>query len=305
MKKMFLPLIFFYCVTLHAQSSFWNNPQAYLGQTPPDETPVRFAPGLLVVKDSFDMDRVAFSADGKEFYYETNNTWYSTDPAVLRSFEYKDGRWVGPTTLFRRYFTPWISADQQTMYLSGGTIRDSLHAYVFKSQRKPGGGWTEPTVFLKEPYALYMFAMTESGVGYVGSKTKDGAGGMDVCTMHFSGGDTTIASLGAPINTPGWNGDFYVAPDESYIIVSANETKDFECELYISFRRPDHSWTAPVSLGPLINDGLAHRWGEYVTPDGKYLFYTRATGPENCHLYWVRFDKLLARMRKQAGLVTR
>jgi hypothetical protein len=24
----------------------------------------------------------------------------------------------------------------------------------------------------------------------------------------------------------------------------------------------DGSWTAPVSLGPLINDGVAHRWGE-------------------------------------------
>ena len=125
----------------------------------------------------------------------------------------------------------------------------------------------------------------------------------DACVMHFSAGDTSIRSLGAPLNTTGWDGDFFIARDESYIIMSANETKDFECELHISFRKPDGGWTAPMSLGPLINDGMAHRWGEYVTPDGRYLFYTRATSPKDCHLYWVRFDGLLERMR--AGLVTR
>ena len=86
MKKMPLLAFLLYCFTSHAQSTFWDSPQAYLGMTPPGDTPMRFAPGLLEVKDSFDMDRVAFSGDGKEFYYETNNTWYSTKPAVLRSF---------------------------------------------------------------------------------------------------------------------------------------------------------------------------------------------------------------------------
>jgi len=84
--------------------------------------------------------------------------------------------------------------------------------------------------------------------------------------MHFSAGDTSIQSLGTPLNTPGWDGDFFVARDESYIIMSANETKTYECELHISFHKPDGGWTTPVSLGPLINDGLAHRWGGIRDP---------------------------------------
>jgi hypothetical protein len=83
------------------------------------------------------------------------------------------------------------------------------------------------------------------------------------------------------------------------MIVSANETKDFHCELYISFRRQDHTWTRPVSLGPLINNGPAHRWGEYVTPDGKYLFYSYGTSPKDCHIYWLRFDRLLEKLRRE------
>lgn len=83
------------------------------------------------------------------------------------------------------------------------------------------------------------------------------------------------------------------------MIVSAKETKTYECELYISFRKPDSTWTVPVSLGAKINDGLAHRWGQYVTPDGKYLFYTRSTSSKDSAIYWVRFDKPLSKLRQE------
>ncbi len=52
-----------------------------------------------------------------------------------------------------------------------------------------------------------------------------------------------------------------------------------------------------MSLGPLINDGVAHRWGEYVTPDKTYLFYSRGTSEKDCAIYWVRFDRLLETLR--------
>ena len=83
------------------------------------------------------------------------------------------------------------------------------------------------------------------------------------------------------------------------MIVSAKEQKDYECELWISFHKKNGSWTPPVSLGPLINNGPAHRWGEYVTPDGKYLIYSTGHSPQDCHLAWVRFDNLLARLKKE------
>jgi len=65
----------------------------------------------------------------------------------------------------------------------------------------------------------------------------------------------------------------------------------------ISFRKHDSTWTIPVSLGSKINDGLAHRWGQYVTPDGKYLFYTHGTSEKDCTIYWVRFNGLLKSLR--------
>jgi hypothetical protein len=44
-----------------------------------------------------------------------------------------------------------------------------------------------------------------------------------------------------------------------------------------------------MGLGPRINDGLAHRWGQYVSPDGKYLFHTRGARASDYAIYWVSF----------------
>jgi hypothetical protein len=49
----------------------------------------------------------------------------------------------------------------------------------------------------------------------------------------------------------------------------------------------------------LINNVLAHRWGQYVTADNKYLFYSHGTSEKDCAIYWVRFDKLLESLRSK------
>jgi len=176
-----------------------------------------------------------------------------------------------------------------------------LYALVWKSE-STGDGWTEPSVYLKKEYGLYDFMPTLSGTCYVASNAHKGNRKdyttYDFCTLTFTKTDTLIQSLGQTINTPGFDGDFFVAPDESYMIISYKEKPDYECELAVTFRKKNHSWTPPQNLGPLINDGDAHRWGEYVTPDGKYLFYSKGTSPKDCHLYWVRFDHLLRKLKK-------
>jgi hypothetical protein len=260
----------------YGQGGLWNSPDAYLGQQPPGDTPMIFALQLLTQRDTFSFDRVAFSDDGKEFYYPTNTTWFNGKNSKIRYFRYLGGRWQGPFVLNEHYYAPTFSIDGKSLYLEGGQP-DSLHAHIWRSDRKADGGWTDPVLFLKTDFGLYDLMPTNSGTFYIGSNARQGSrrdfSTYDFCTLNISANDTIVKSLGTPVNTPGFDGDFFIARDESYMIVSAKEKKDFECELWITFRRPDRTWTAPVSLGPLINNRDAHRWGEYVTPDGKYLFY--------------------------------
>ena len=276
---------------LNAQTNFWNSSDAYLGQTPPSDTPKMFAPGRLADAGAFAMDRVAFSPDGKEFYYCQNTKWYDTDNLKIKCFKFANGRWNGPSILSEHFYAPTFSVDGQTLYfmVSGGI-------QIWQSHRI-GDGWSNPELYLENKCGVYDFIPTESGNCYVGGDPEQKPNTSYFCTLTISNTGSAVKSLGTPLNEPGFNGDFFVAKDESYMIISTKETKDFECELDISFRKPDKTWTNPKSLGPLINNGMAHRWGEYVTPDGKYLFYCHGTSEKDCAIYWVRFDKLLQRLK--------
>jgi Putative Ig domain/WD40-like Beta Propeller Repeat len=281
--------------SLNAQTNIWDSPKAYLGQTPPGSEPVKFAPQLINDTPYFSMDRCAFSSDGKEFYYCRNNTWFSSKDASIESFRYDGDKWTGPATLVRQLYAPAFAPGGDTLFFIGGG-KGGVSQMLRSSK-----GWSEPETYLNRSYGLYDFMPTRSGNMYAASNINGSINDFtcyDICVMApDNSGDTTIHSLGKPLNTPGFDGDFFVAPDESYIIVSAKEHPDYECELYISYHKPDGGWTNPKSLGPRINNGLAHRWGEYVTPNNKYLFYSYGHGPQDCALYWVRFDDLLKNLR--------
>jgi len=59
-----------------------------------------------------------------------------------------------------------------------------------------------------------------------------------------------------------------------------------EGDLFISFRLPDRNWTDPVNMGSPINTGQMERFSS-LSPDGKYLFFTRDTPGYDEDVYWV------------------
>lgn len=299
MKKirlLLLSAIMLNCCCIYSQTNFWQSVQAYLGQKPPDEIPEIFAQGMLV-DSGIVLSRVAFSKDGKEFYYTYAKHWFDDEGIGVKRIVFDGQHWKKPEIICTNLSNPTFSIDGKSLYF-GGT-----GSTVWKAE-KINDGWSKPVKYLDMPYGLYNFMPTESGNFYVGSNddrsNKKDYSAYDFSLLTISEKDTAIKSLGAPLNTPGFDGDFYVAPDESYIIISTNETPTYECELYISFRKKDKAWTKPVSLGAEINTGLAHRFGQYVSPDGRYLFYTKGTSEKDCNFYWVKFDTLLEKLRKKS-----
>lgn len=75
----------------------------------------------------------------------------------------------------------------------------------------------------------------------------------------------------------------FIAPDESYIIFCARDKGRWDKDLFISFKN-QNSWSDPVLLNKYINTKEKES-NPFVTPDGKYLFFTRSND-----VYWVRFD---------------
>lgn len=245
------------------------------------------------------MGRVAFSQDGKEFYFAQNDSWQRGDNAKIMMIRFVDHHWGNPSVIAEQCLSPTLSLDGNTLYMRKVAPGVSLKN-VWQAHRT-ATGWTAPVPYIEKTFGVYDFMPTRSGNAYVGSEPDedDKKNGITYAfsVLTVSNGNIRVKSLGRPLNEPGFNGDLYVAPDESYIIVSAKETKTYQSQLYISFHKHDGTWTEPVSLGEKINAGLAHRWGQYVSPDGKYLFYTHGTSEKDCAIYWVRFDTLLTKLR--------
>ena len=76
-------------------------------------------------------------------------------------------------------------------------------------------------------------------------------------------------------------------PDESYYIFSSkrNDSKSIN-DLDISFKQETGDWINPLNLGSKINNGFHVRF-PYVSPDGKYLFFTRDNGINRDDLFWI------------------
>ncbi len=297
MSKTFSFLVAFLslCQCSIAQTNFLNSSNAYLGQAPPGDTPKVFAPGLLADKGEFSANRTAISGDGKEIYYSTNTSWGNSKDLKVKYFRYDGKKWIGPTILNEHLAETAFSPDYKTLYFCS----DDSGNMVFRSIRTETG-WSSPTQYIVRSYLIYDFMPTESGNKYAASNGTWGkpsdANSWRFSVMPPSDADTTIKNLGSPPNSEGFNGDFFIARDESYMIIT-RETDSLGAKLYISFRKKDKTWTDLESLGPLINGGKAHRYGQFVSPDGKYLFYTHGTTEQDCAIYWVRFDRLLKKLK--------
>ena len=89
------------------------------------------------------------------------------------------------------------------------------------------------------------------------------------------------------INTKYREGDVYIAPDESFLLVISSDRPDTfgKGDLYSRYRNNNDKWSKAVNLGKHINS-ITHDYCPMISPDSKYLFYSNSTN-ENDDIYWV------------------
>jgi hypothetical protein len=250
----------------------------YLGQTPPGNTPKIFP--LSVKQGFFAAERIAISKDNREIFYSELKGYYPNTGESVKKYTFSDGKWTGPVTLFEGYAAPALSVTGDTMY-----VETNFETYF---SVKKHSGWTKPERILLGLDSAHYYHATGNGNYYISSKSGKGAGLSDWCKVSFNGTDTTVLSLGRPLNTSGENLDFFVSLDESYMIVTNRPA------LAISYKKGDGTWTNPRVFGKKIDFGLGS-WGPWVTPDNMYLFYSTGTKQDysDVKVYWVRIDSVI------------
>jgi hypothetical protein len=120
-------------------------------------------------------------------------------------------------------------------------------------------------------------SFTQKGTMYVQSRREGGIGQSDIYRLELEDGQYVKAEcLPEPVNSPGFEGDAFIAPDESYIIVSTfrpEKNIGRSSDLYISFRSENGSWSDLINMGEKVN-GTGGENCQILSPCGKYLFYT-------------------------------
>jgi hypothetical protein len=250
----------------------------YLGQKPPGELPEIFMPGVISNCDLH--SGVYFSPDGNEVYYSKfDGSWH------IMFMKEENGRWTAPKSLCMG-LTPFLSPD-------GKTLLFASQDYDLCKMERATFGWTEPINL----GPIINFARRQDGPSVTDDGTLYYRNAMGIVRSTFIDGCYTEPKiLGSEINSNYYEGFPFIAPDESYMIFSSFRPGGFGlCDLYISFRRDDDTWTEPKNMGPGINSEAKDKF-PYVSSDRKYFFFNSSrisilntkpipNGPGN--IYWV------------------
>jgi hypothetical protein len=259
----------------------------YLGQKPPGMIPKLFAPGI--VSTGIYETSLVFSPDGKLTCY--NLMHLSHRYTAIVCMEQKNGRWTKPEVAgFSGKFhdsDAFFSLDGQKLYFCADRPQEkqgkagNIDIWVVEPNQT---GWSHPKnlgAAINSEYIDVNPCLTRDGTMYFASNRPGGKGYHDLYRSRLIDGTyTNPENLGDSINTANFESSPYVSPDESFMIFNVFATKKGETKsgLHISFRTTDGSWSRAIFMGEVIND-LKPAMFAFVTPDGKYLFFTSAKVP--------------------------
>jgi hypothetical protein len=256
----------------------------YFGQKSPGRTPEPFALGIVASRNSFH-GNIVFSPDGTEAYWSVMD--WGGDWAILES-KIEEGRWSKPR---RAPFSlpgqgddsPFVSPDGKNLYfvsgrpLQRGGRPGKENIWVME---RAGTGWSEPRPLPQTVNALqgihWSVSVDRQGHLYLGSTAPGGAGLSDIYCAKFTNGQFgRPENLGPMINGPASDFSPFISPDGNTLMFSGNA--DQKRRLFISFRKPDGTWTRAKDLAGIVpykNGGHCPQ----LTPDGNYLFYLDEIG---------------------------
>jgi hypothetical protein len=269
----------------------------YLGQKPPGMTPEIFAPGIISTKKR-ELNSV-FSPKGDEFFFAI----YTPKPINKCTIMYSkqvNGIWIKPEVapFSGKYIDVDMafSPDGNKLYFcstrpnQSGSIPTPKHDIWFCNRLK-NNNWSEPknlgTLINSSESETYP-SFTRNGRMYFASSCKGGKGSKDIYySQQINGKFSKPENIGIAINTQYGEGDTFVAPDESFLIVSSRGRPDSigGGDIYISFKKKDGSWTIAKNMGKPINTKV-YEYCPMVSPDGKYLFFSRFSEGKS-DIYWV------------------
>ena len=265
----------------------------YMGQEPPGLTPKVFAPGLISLPNRCEHG-LSLSKDGRECYLAIRAANWSSSQIMVMCYE--NGQWTTPVQAAfsdSQSICPSLADNDQSLYFSR-----SLD--IWRVRRSPTGsgtqGWSQPEIVgspASSPQAEYSCHISSLGNLWTCSWRMGGVGGCDVWRVSSKEGQFAEATNLRTLNASASDCQPVPGPNEDYVLFHSDRAGGFGgADLYISFADGQGGWTAPRNLGPIINSSRNDAV-PYLSPDHKYLFFSRDDTPADTNIYWVRVEAFL------------
>jgi hypothetical protein len=256
----------------------------YFGQTNASLVPQRFAPAK-VPQEAWG---ISFTPDGMECFItlrpnnnnvilgskSVGNSWTDFSPASF-SGTFNDSE-------------PHISPAGNRVYfgsfrpLPGDTSSSNSQWY----SEKTDSGWTEAHPMAAPLTGVEMMypSVANNGNMYYTAFNLDSIP-QYLAVLKFENGFYQMPErLPDSVNFQSGMSHPIIAPDESCIIFDNLHDQTGAIYLYISFHKPDGSWSTAKKLNSIINSGYYNMF-PYISRDGKYFFYYR-----NNYMMWMKTD---------------
>jgi hypothetical protein len=277
----------------------------YLGQTPPGEVPVLFAPGI--VNTGLYTRDFTLSPDGREFYFVVQIGQYKM--SYIAGCRFVKGQWTRPEVVKGldrpgiHYIEPHISPDGKQFFFASnlpgpGKTFAPRDEDIWVMDRL-GDGWGEPRNLgapINTTGGEFFPTTTRDGTLYYTGPEADGKGECIYRSRRIEGGYAAPERLPEQINAGKARYNAFFSPDDSLAIIPVygHASNPTGVDYYVSFHRADDSWTEPVGLGPLINTEANEEHSACLSPDGRYLFFMspRMPPPETIPV-GITYDYLL------------
>jgi len=264
----------------------------YLGQTPPDHTPVRCVPDFLLSNQNWWWHaRIDFQSDGNELFMDI---YCPSEGGIrIRHMKIVDGYWTFPAA------SPFSSdhIDASPSFINNGnkvfflSDRPNGEGYGIWSAEKNNGVWSTPL-----PVAVpvnssiekgWEISVTNNETIYYRMKVVGGPNREDIFVIKKVNGQySTPERLDDNINSPYSELGVFVDPDEEYMLFCSDRPDGSgEQDIYISYRNPDGTWGLAVNLGAGINSS-SRDTAPSVSPDKKYLFF-KSSRQGSGNPFWV------------------
>ena len=282
----------------------------YLGLKQPDTQPQNFAPGFISLENETSHCLV-FSPDGNHLVYTwADSVWHSW--GIMYSRRVKD-QWLKPCLL--RFegsdkipFNPTFSNDSRNIiFTMVSTTWPDTDLYSISLTDSGYSSLPERMDIPINTSGLDFgyFMDKDSSIYFTGKRDEFVGGLFDVYVCRKEKGNYVTKNLKV-LNSALDDAAPFISPDGTYmvyeqmvnemgVVYNDSTARIIRIELFVSFRDKNNNWSTPINLGAKINSDKYKTYRPVISPDGRFLFYSR-TEKKGADIYWVS-TKIIERLR--------